>query len=315
MNKNGKIYVAGHRGLVGSAILRKLEADGFSNLITRTHAELDLTDQKAVEAFFVKEKPAYIFLAAARVGGIHANQTQGGAFIYENLMIQTNLIHAARKHGVRKLLFLGSSCIYPKLAPQPFKEEYLLSGSLESTNAPYAIAKIAGIKMCEAYNHQYGTDFLAVMPTNMYGPNDNFDLQTSHVLPALIRKIHEAKISNQKEVVIWGTGQVKREFLFSGDFAEACVFLMGKYTAADLGMFVNIGCGKDITIQELTHLIAEIAGYKGAFIYDKSKPDGMPQKLLDVSKITRLGWSPKTSLREGLQKTYEWYSCHSADPK
>lgn len=307
MDKKDKIYVAGHRGLVGSAILKKLMAEGYSNLITRTHAELDLTNQRAVDSFFETEKPASVFLAAAKVGGIYANQTQGGAFIYENLMIQTHVIHAARKCGTQKLLFLGSSCIYPKLAPQPLKEEYLLSGPLEPTNEPYAVAKIAGIKMCEAYNRQYGTDFLAVMPTNLYGPNDNFDIQASHVLPALIRKIHDAKVAGQTEVPIWGTGAAKREFLFSEDMAEACILLMQKCTAAELGGIVNIGCGKDITIDELARLIAEVVGYKGSFVYDKTKPDGTPQKLLDISRITRLGWVPKTSLREGIRLAYDWY--------
>ena len=308
MEKNEKIYVAGHQGLVGSAILRRLEAEGFRNIVTRLHQELDLTRQEDVEAFFAREKPGYVFLAAAKVGGIYANQTQGGAFIYENLMVQSNVIHAAFRHGAQKLLFLGSSCIYPRLAPQPLKEEYLLSGPLESTNEPYAVAKIAGIKMCEAYNRQYGTDFLAVMPTNLYGPNDNFDTQASHVLPALIRKIHDAKVSGKNEVSIWGTGCAKREFLFSEDMAEACVLLMQKCTAVELGGIVNIGCGKDIAIDELAQLIAEVIGYKGAFVYDKTKPDGTPQKLLDVTKITRLGWVPKTALPEGIRRTYEWYS-------
>ena len=313
MKIQDKIYVAGHRGLVGSAILKKLTVDGYTHLVTRTHAELDLLDQKSVDVFFEKEKPDFVFLAAAKVGGIYANQTQGGEFIYENLMIQTHVIHSAWKYGVKKLLFLGSSCIYPKLAPQPLKEEYLLTAQLEPTNEPYAVAKIAGIKMCEAYNRQYGTDFLSVMPTNLYGPNDNFDIQASHVLPALIRKIHDAKVSGKNEVSIWGTGCAKREFLFSEDMAEACVLLMQKYTAADLGGIVNIGCGKDSTIDELVHLIAEVVGYNGAFVYDKTKPDGTPQKLLDISRITRLGWTPKTSLRDGIKLTYDWYRSRTND--
>ncbi len=307
MDLQEKIYVAGHKGLVGSAILRSLEAEGFRNLLTRTHAELDLLRQDAVEAFFASERPDYVFLAAAKVGGIHANNTQGGAFIYENLIVQANVIHAAYRQGVKKLLFLGSSCIYPKLAPQPIKEECLLSGPLESTNEPYAVAKISGIKMCEAYNRQYGTCFMSVMPTNLYGPNDNFDLETSHVLPALIRKIHEAKVRKSPAVMLWGTGKARREFLFVEDLAEACVFLMRKYDAAGLGGIVNIGCGKDQTIAELAQTIAEVIGYTGPFTYDTTKPDGTPQKLLDITRMTRLGWVPRTSLTEGLRKTYEGY--------
>lgn len=310
MEKNDKIYVAGHQGLVGSAILRRLEAEGFRNVMTRSHRDLDLIRQEHVEAFFAKEKPDHVFLAAAKVGGIYANQTQGGAFIYENLMVQTNVLHSAHHHGVKKLLFLGSSCIYPKLAPQPLKEEYLLTAPLEPTNEPYAVAKIAGIKMCEAYNRQYGTDFLSVMPTNLYGPNDNFDAQASHVLPALIRKFYEAKIRDEKEVVVWGTGAARREFLFSEDMAEACILLMQNSSAAGLGGIVNIGCGQDVTIDELARLIAEVVGYKGAFLYDRTKPDGTPQKLLDISRISRLGWAPKTPLLEGIQRTYEWYVRH-----
>ncbi|MDD5226045.1 MAG: GDP-L-fucose synthase [Candidatus Omnitrophica bacterium] len=307
MNPQEKIYIAGHKGLVGSAIVRRLEKEGYRNLLVRTHQELDLTRQEAVEAFFASERPAYVFLAAAKVGGIHANQTQGGEFIYENLMVQSNIIHAAYRQGTKKLLFLGSSCIYPKHAPQPIKEEYLLSGLLEPTNEPYAVAKIAGIKMCEAYNRQYGTCFMSVMPTNLYGPNDNFDLKTSHVLPALIRKIHEAKAGNCKEVTLWGTGKARREFLFVDDLAEACVFLMRKYTPTELGGIVNIGCGKDLTIAELAHAIASVVGFTGKFSYDTTKPDGTPQKLLDISRVNRLGWTPRASLTDGLQKTYEWY--------
>jgi GDP-L-fucose synthase len=307
MEPNDKIYVAGHKGLVGSAILRRLEAEGFRNLLTRTRQELDLTRQEAVESFFAKERPAYVFLAAAKVGGIYANQTQGGSFLYENLMIQTNVIHAAQECGVKKLLFLGSSCIYPKLAPQPLKEEYLLTGPLEPTNEPYAVAKIAGIKMCDAYNRHYGSDFLAVMPTNLYGPNDNYDTQASHVLPALIRKMHNAKVAGESDVSIWGTGCAKREFLFSEDMAEACVLLMQKYSASDLKGIVNIGCGKDMTIAELAQTIADVVGYTGKFTYDTTKPDGTPQKLLDISRVTQLGWAPRTTLMDGLRKTYEAY--------
>jgi GDP-L-fucose synthase len=307
MDLQDKIYVAGHRGLVGSAIVRTLETEGYKNLLVRTRQELDLTRQEVVEEFFAAEKPAYVFLAAAKVGGIHANQTEGGAFLYENLMVQSNVIHAAYKQGVQKLLFLGSSCIYPKLAPQPIKEEYLLIGPLEPTNEPYAVAKIAGIKMCEAYNRQYGTCFMSVMPTNLYGPNDNFDLKTSHVLPALIRKIHEAKVQKSPMVTLWGTGKARREFLFVDDLADACVFLMQKYTPAELGGIVNIGCGKDLTIADLAHAIAEVVGFSGKFSYDTTKPDGTPQKLLDISRMTRLGWAPKISLLDGLRKTYEWY--------
>ncbi len=307
MDLQDKIYVAGHTGLVGSAIVRRLEAEGFQNLLMRTHRELDLTRQEGVDAFFASERPAYVFLAAARVGGIHANQTHGGAFIYENLIVQSNVIHAAYRQNVKKLLFLGSSCIYPKLAPQPLKEECLLSGPLEPTNEPYAVAKIAGIKMCEAYNCQYGTCYMSVMPTNLYGPNDNFDLETSHVLPALIRKIHEAKARKSPEVMLWGTGKARREFLYVDDLAEACVFLMRKYSTAQLGGIVNIGCGEDLTIVELAQAIADVIGYRGKFSYDATKPDGTPQKLLDITRMTRLGWTPGTSLADGLRKTYKWY--------
>ncbi len=307
MNLQDKIYVAGHKGLVGSAIVRRLEADGFRNIVIRTRQEMDLARQEAVESFFANERPAYVFLAAAKVGGIHANQSQGGAFIYENLIVQSNVIHAAYRQNVKKLLFLGSSCIYPKLAPQPMREECLLSGLLEPTNEPYAVAKIAGIKMCEAYNRQYGTSFMSVMPTNLYGPNDNYNLETSHVLPALIRKIHEAKIRKIPEIVLWGTGKARRDFLYADDLAEACVFLMRKYDATGLGGIMNIGCGKDLTIAELAQTIADMVGYMGKFTYDSSKPDGTPQKLLDITRITRLGWAPKTSLVNGLHKTYEAY--------
>lgn len=313
MRPSDKIYVAGHRGLVGSAIMRRLAAGGYNNVVTRTHAELDLLDQRAVHAFFEAEKPDCVFLAAAKVGGIHANNTYPADFIYQNLVIETNIIHAAHQNKVKKLLFLGSSCIYPKHAPQPMKEEYLLSGLLEPTNEPYAIAKIAGIKMCSAYNRQYGTNYLSVMPTNLYGLGDNYDLHDSHVLPALIRKMHEAKVSGQHEVVIWGTGKPRREFLDSDDLADACVFLMEKRDARDVGEFVNIGVGRDITIREAAELVAEVIGFRGQLVQDTSKPDGTPQKLLDVARLTALGWRGRTELRDGLAKVYQEYlACHTA---
>ncbi len=304
METKGKIYVAGHRGLVGSAILRRLMSGGYTHTVTRSHAELDLTDQSAVDAFFKKERPEYVFLAAARVGGIYANNTYRADFIYQNLMIESNIIHASYRNGVKKLMFLGSSCIYPKHAPQPMKEEHLLTGLLENTNEPYAIAKIAGIKMCDAYNRQYSTNFMSVMPTNLYGPGDNYDLKNSHVLPALIRKMHEAKVQNVKEVVVWGTGSPRREFLYSDDLADACVFLMEKHDASDIGEFVNIGVGREITIRELAELITEVVGYQGKLVFDTSKPDGMPRKLLDVSRLQKLGWQPKTGFREGIALAY-----------
>jgi len=307
MDKKSKIYLAGHRGLVGSAIKRKLESKGYSNLIFRTHGELDLTNQQAVNEFFEREKPEYVFLAAAKVGGILANNTYPAEFIYENLMIEANIIHASYRNGVKKLLFLGSSCIYPKLAPQPLKEEYLLTGPLEETNEAYAIAKIAGIRLCKHYNQQYVTNFISVMPTNLYGPNDNFDLETSHVMPALIRKFHEAKVKNEPEVVIWGTGKPLREFMHVDDMADACVYLMEKYNTDDIGEFVNIGVGKDITIGELSEVIKEIVGFEGTIRKDLSKPDGTPQKLLDITKLSSLGWKAKISLRDGIEQTYEWY--------
>ncbi len=307
MDKKSKIYLAGHRGLVGSAIKRKLESKGYSNLIFRTHGELDLTNQQAVNEFFEREKPEYVFLAAAKVGGILANNTYPAEFIYENLMIEANIIHASYRNGVKKLLFLGSSCIYPKLAPQPLKEEYLLTGLLEETNEAYAIAKIAGIRLCKHYNQQYVTNFISVMPTNLYGPNDNFDLETSHVMPALIRKFHEAKVKNEPEVVIWGTGKPLREFMHVDDMADACVYLMEKYNTDDIGEFVNIGVGKDITIGELSEVIKEIVGFEGTIRKDLSKPDGTPQKLLDIAKLSSLGWKAKISLRDGIEQTYEWY--------
>lgn len=304
MRSTDKVYVAGHRGLVGSAIMRRLVAGGYFNLITRTHAELDLTDQASVRSFFATEKPDCVFLAAAKVGGIHANSTYPAEFIYQNLMMESNIIHAAYLNGVKKLLFLGSSCIYPKLAPQPMKEEHLLTGLLEPTNEPYAIAKIAGIKMCGAYNRQYGTNFISVMPTNLYGPNDNYDLQNSHVLPALIRKMHEAKHRGDANVVVWGTGTPRREFLYSDDLADACVFLMEKCDAGALGAFVNIGVGTDVTIRELAHLVAEVVGFNGQLDFDHSKPDGAPQKLLDVTKLHGLGWMARTELKDGIQSVY-----------
>ena len=303
MEKESKIYVAGHRGLVGSAILHNLQAEGYNNLVIRTHRELDLCNQEEVRAFFEKERPEYVFLAAAKVGGILANSTYPADFIYNNLAIQIYAIHNAYLYGVKKLLFLGSSCIYPKFAPQPMKEEYLLTGILEPTNEPYAIAKISGIKMCQAYNRQYGTNFISVMPTNLYGPGDNFDLETSHVLSALIRKFHEAKLSGQP-VTVWGTGTPRREFLYVNDLAEACIFLMNCYDGEDI---INIGTGLDISIKELAGFISEVIGYRGEIIFDTGKPDGMQRKLLDVTRINSLGWKAKTDLREGIEKTYKWY--------
>ena len=305
MKPDSRIYVAGHRGLVGSAIVRRLQAGGYRNLITRTHAELDLTHQQAVNRFFESERPEYVFIAAARVGGIYANNTYPAEFVYQNLMIESNIIHAAWRNQAQKLLFLGSSCIYPKHAPQPMKEEHLLTGHLEPTNEAYAIAKIAGIKMCAAYNRQHGTNFLSVMPTNLYGPGDNYDPKNSHVLPALIRRMHEAKTQGLPEVVIWGTGSPRREFLYCDDLADACVFLMERYNAADLGEFVNIGVGREITIRELAELVAEIVGFNGKLTFDTSKPDGTPRKLLDVARMQALGWEAKTGFREGLHQAYE----------
>lgn len=304
MHKEAKIYVAGHRGLVGSAILRKLQSEGYSHIITRTHRELDLTDQQAVYRFFEGERPEYVFLAAARVGGILANSTYPADFIRENLLIQTNVIDAAHRYGVKKLLFLGSSCIYPKFAPQPLKEEYLLTGALEPTNEPYAVAKIAGIKMCQAYNRQYGTNFISVMPTNVYGPGDNFDLETSHVLAALLRKFHEAKVSGAPHVVVWGSGTPRREFLHADDLADACLFLMNNYDSSEI---INVGVGKDLTIAELARLIKEIVGYEGEIVFDTTKPDGTPRKLLDVSRLFGLGWRPQVRLEDGIRSTYEWF--------
>jgi len=296
-----KIFIAGHRGLVGSALLRRAEKLGYKNLIMKTRQELDLTDQKAVAAFFSEQKPEYVFMAAAKVGGIWANATYPAEFIYENITIQTNLIHQSYRHGIKKLLFLGSSCIYPKNAPQPMKEEHLLTGTLEPTNEPYAIAKIAGIKMCQAYNRQYGTNFISVMPTNLYGPGDNYDLETSHVIAALIRKFHEAKVRNDLKVVVWGTGTPKREFLFIDDLADACFFLMQNYNESEI---INIGYGKDITINSLAGLIKQVVGYNGNIVYDETKPDGVSQKILDTTKLSTLGWNPQHDLKEGLKKTY-----------
>jgi GDP-L-fucose synthase len=304
MEKNAKIYVAGHRGLVGSAIVRALETNGFSNIVTRNRSELDLFDTKAVADFFATEKPEYVFLAAAKVGGIMANKNAPADFILENLTIQNNIIYNSHKNKVKKLLFLGSSCIYPKLAPQPIKEEYLLTGALEPTNDAYAIAKIAGIMMCQSYRKQYGDNFISVMPTNLYGINDNFDLETSHVLPALIRRFHEAKISNSPTVTLWGSGSPMREFLYVDDLASACLHLMETYNEGEI---VNIGTGKDITIRELAETIQEVVGYKGKIEWDTSKPDGTPRKLLDVSKLHTLGFHHTTELKEGITSTYNWY--------
>jgi GDP-L-fucose synthase len=304
MQKHDKIFVAGHRGLVGSAIVRRLLSAGYTNFVNRTHSELDLLNQQAVEQFFAKEKPDHVFLAAAKVGGIQANNIYRADFIYQNLMMEANIIHAAYKNNVKKLMFLGSSCIYPKLAPQPMKEEHLLTGLLEPTNEPYAIAKIAGIKLCGAYNAQYGTNYISVMPTNMYGPGDNYDLNNSHVLPALMRKMHEAKQRGDKEVTVWGTGSPRREFLYSDDLADACVFLMENHDAKSVGEFVNVGVGHDITIKELAGLVAQTVGFDGKLVFDTSKPDGTPQKLLDVSRLNQLGWQAKVSMQLGLQKAY-----------
>ena len=304
MEKNSKIYVAGHKGLVGSAITRKLTSLGYTNLIFRTFEELNLMDQKATADFFEIEKPEYVFLAAAKVGGIKANDDFPADFIFQNLQIQNNIIHNAYKNGVKKLLFLGSSCIYPRDCAQPIKEEYFMTGPLEKTNDAYAMAKIAGIKMCQSYNKQYGTKFIAVMPTNLYGPNDNFDLESSHVLPALLRKFHDAKIENKNEVVMWGTGSPMREFLYVDDLADACVHLMNVYDGDEI---VNIGTGEDIKIIELANLIKKTVGFEGQIVKDETKPDGTPRKLLDVSRLHSLGWQHKTNLEEGLKKTYEWF--------
>lgn len=309
---DSKIYVAGHRGLVGSALMRRLAAKGYRNLITRTHAELDLTQQAAVHDFFAREKPDYVLLAAAKVGGIHANNTYPAEFIQQNLAIQTNVIHEAWRNGVQRLLFLGSSCIYPRECPQPIREEYLLTGPLEPTNRPYALAKIAGIEMCHAYNRQYGTRYMAVMPTNLYGPGDNYDLNNSHVLPALIRKMHEAKQNQAKEVVVWGTGAPRREFLYSDDMADACIYLLEQPEERLQGLFndsqpplINIGCGTDLTIRELAEMISVTIGFSGNLAFDSSKPDGTMRKVMDVSRINALGWRNKMPLQEGIALAYQ----------
>ena len=301
MEKQDKIYIAGHRGMVGSAIIRKLQAEGFSNIVTRTSKELDLKEQAAVRDFFANEKPDHVVLAAAKVGGIHANNVYRAQFLYENLMIESNVIHSAHENGVKKLLFLGSSCIYPKMAPQPLKEESLLSGFLEQTNEPYAIAKIAGIKLAESYRRQYGSNFISAMPTNLYGPNDNYDLNNSHVLPALIRKLHTAKVTNAASVEVWGSGSPRREFLHVDDLADACFYLMQNY---DEEMFVNIGTGEDLTIKELAELIKDIVGFDGELKWNTDKPDGTPRKLMDVSRLHNRGWKHRIGLREGISAVY-----------
>jgi len=308
-----RIYVAGHRGLVGSAIVRALQRQGYTNIITRTHAELELADQAQVRAFFESEKIDEVYLAAARVGGIHANNTYPAEFIYDNMMVQANVVHEAWRNGVQKLLFLGSSCIYPRLAEQPIKEEYLMCGSLEPTNEPYAMAKIAGIKLCESYNRQYGTDYRSVMPTNLYGPGDNYHPENSHVIPALIRRFHEAKASRAESVVIWGSGTPRREFLYVDDMAEACLHVMDLERAvyeshtSPMQSHINVGCGEDVAIRELAGLIKEVVGYQGRIDFDTSKPDGTPRKLLDVGKIKELGWQARVQLKEGLERTYTAY--------
>jgi len=307
LNRDVKIYVAGHQGLVGGAIWRRLEEAGFTNLIGRTSKELDLREQAAVQRFFADKRPDYVFLAAARVGGIRANNTYPAEFIYDNLMIQTNVLHQSQVHGVKKLLFLGSSCIYPKLCPQPMKEEHLLSGKLEPTNEPYAVAKIAGIIMCQSYRRQYGAPFCAAMPTNLYGPGDNFDPLNSHVIPGLMRRIHEAKTQGAGEVTIWGTGTPRREFLYVEDLADACLFLMEHY---DEGEIINVGVGQDLSIAELAGLVAQVVGFQGRLVFDPSYPDGTPRKLLDVSRLTHMGWRAQTSLENGLKETYAWFCRH-----
>ncbi|TCL70743.1 GDP-L-fucose synthase [Hydrogenispora ethanolica] len=304
MDKDSKIYVAGHRGLVGSAIVRNLESKGYTNIIGRTHAELDLTNQQDVRDFFEKERPEYVFLAAAKVGGIYANNMYPADFIYENLMIQNNIIKAAHDYKVKKLLFLGSTCIYPKMAPQPIKEEYLLSGYLEPTNEAYALAKIAGLKMCQFFKRQYGDNFISCMPTNLYGPNDNYDLNNSHVMPALIRKFHEAKINNLPQVEVWGTGKPLREFLYVDDMADACVFLMENYDGEE---HVNIGTGEEVSIGELAELVKDVVGFEGKLVFNSEKPDGTPRKLTDVSKLHGLGWKHRVELREGVIMAYRWF--------
>jgi GDP-L-fucose synthase len=302
MDKSAKIYVAGHRGMVGSAIVRKLKQEGFHNILLRTFSELDLRNQAAVEKFFAAEKPEFVFFAAAKVGGILANNTYRAEFLYDNLIMESNVIHQSHVHGAKKLLFLGSSCIYPKLAPQPLKEKYLLSGYLEETNEPYAVAKIAGIKLCEAYHDQYGCNFISAMPTNLYGPYDNYDLQTSHVLPALLRKFHEGKTGNSDMVTVWGSGAPLREFMHVDDMADACFYLMQHYDEKE---FVNVGSGHELSIKDLANLIKDVVGFKGEIAWDSSKPDGTPRKLMDITKLSQRGWQPKISLREGIQMEYE----------
>ncbi|MDB9526416.1 GDP-L-fucose synthase [Oscillatoria sp. CS-180] len=304
MDSQAKVYVAGHNGLVGGAIVRALKDQGYANLVLRSSKELDLRNQQAVDTFFAQEKPDYVFLAAAKVGGIQANNTYRAEFLYDNLMIEANVIHSAYRHQVQKLLFLGSSCIYPKLCAQPMQEEYLLTGFLEPTNEPYAIAKIAGLKLCENYCRQYGVNFISAMPTNLYGINDNFDLANSHVLPALIRKFHEAKLNQSPTVTVWGTGEPLREFLYVDDLADALIFLMQNYDETE---FVNVGTGEEVSIKELALTIQVVVGYSGDLVFDTSKPDGTPRKLLDVSRLTKSGWRAKTSLKEGIEKTYAWY--------
>jgi GDP-L-fucose synthase len=312
MKPDSRVYIAGHRGLVGAALRRCCEARGFSNLILREHVQLELRDGHAVERFFAAERPEYVLLAAARVGGIHANDSRPAEFIRDNLLIEANVIDAAWRHGVRKLLFLGSSCIYPKLAPQPLREEYLLTGALEPTNEWYAIAKLAGLKMCQAYWRQYGFQAITLLPTNLYGPHDNFDLDSSHVLPALIHKIEAARASGAPRVTLWGTGAPRREFLFVDDLADACLFLMAHYQDERP---INVGCGEDVTIRELAALIADVVGYRGGFEFDASRPDGTPRKLLDVSRLSALGWRPRVDLRTGVQLTYDWYRRNRVMPR
>ena len=318
MEKDSKIYIAGHRGLVGSALVRRLEAQGFTNLVTRTRSELNLTSQAAVQAFFQEERPEYVFLGAAKVGGIHANNTYPAEFIYENLMIEANVIHAAYLAGVKRLLFLGSSCIYPKQAEQPMREDALLTGPLEPTNEPYAVAKIAGIKLCESYNRQYGTDFRSVMPTNLYGPGDNFHPDNSHVLPGLLRRFHEAKKSGAESVAVWGTGTPKREFLYVDDMADACIHVLGvpkemlDAHVTPMQSHINVGTGEELSIRELAEAVADVVGFRGAIEFDRSKPDGTPRKLIDSQRLCRLGWSAETSLREGLRRTYLWFQAKGA---
>ncbi len=312
MKINSRIYVAGHRGLAGSAIYRALKKAGYKNIITRSHSELELLEASEVRAFFSETKPEFVFLAAAKVGGIHANSSYPADFIRENILIQTNVIHEAWKHDVSKLVFLGSSCIYPKLCLQPLKEEYLLTGELEPTNDAYALAKIAGIKTCQSYNNQYGTNFISVMPTNLYGPNDNFHPEDSHVLPALIRKFYEAKIASEDFVKIWGSGNPRREFIHSDDLADAILFLIDNYDDSEI---INVGCGMDQTIRELAETIKEVSGFTGSLVFDSSRPDGTPQKVLDTSRINALGWEPKIPLKEGLKKVYQWYSSKQDDQK